>query len=261
MLKPRHISMRYGTHERLELDIFSPVGGDGSDWKEGDPLQPVVLFFYGGSWKKGNRGLYRPLGTALSREGFAVAIADYRLFPEVTFPGFMEDAAGALSWVHEFAPTFGGDPDNITLMGHSAGAHISALLCLDPHYLESENLAPSIVKAMVGLAGPYSVNLVRAGSVAPIFTGTEDINRTRPIKLVADGPQMPRSLLLHGKADKTVGWQNTENFATAIRDRGGEAKTEYYEDVGHVGLLLSLVPGLRWRAPSWRDTLDFLRMS
>lgn len=253
--------MRYGTHARLELDIFAPAGEGGKKWSEGDPLRPTVLFFYGGSWKKGNRGLYRPLGSALSTERFAVAIADYRLFPEVTFPGFMEDAAGALSWVKEFAPTFGGNPDDITVMGHSAGAHMGALLCLDPHYLESENLNPSIISRFVGLAGPYSANLVRAGSVAPIFSEFEDNDRTRPIKLVAEGPTMPRSLLLHGLGDKTVGSHNTENFAAAITDSGANVITHYYKDIGHIGLLLSLAPPLRWRAPSWRDTLEFLKNS
>ena len=258
MLKPRHISMRYGSHERLELDVFAPQDEDGKPWNTGQALRPTLLFFYGGSWKKGNRGLYRPLGAALSKAGFAVAIADYRLFPEVTFPGFMEDAAGALSWVHEFAPTFGGDPQSITLMGHSAGAHISALLCLDPHYLESENLTPNIVSRFIGLAGPYSANLIRAGSVAPIFSDFEEPTRTRPIKLVAEGPQMPTSLLLHGTSDKTVGWQNSENFAAALKERGTKVSTHYFQDVGHVGLLLSLAPGLRWRAPSWQHVLAFL---
>ena len=147
-LKSRLKTGRYGPHKRMQLDLFPPVSQAGQIWSDhnGTPLRPTILFFYGGSWKSGSRGLYRPLGLALSRAGFAVAIADYRLYPEVTFPAFMEDAAAALSWVQAFAPEFGGDPADIRLMGHSAGAHMGALLCLDPAWLEAENLAPSIVR-------------------------------------------------------------------------------------------------------------------
>lgn len=243
----------------MQLDLFPPVGQNGEIWSDQSkaPLRPTILFFYGGSWKRGSRKLYRPLGLALSQAGFAVAIADYRLFPEVTFPGFMEDAAAALSWVQAYAPDFGGDPGDIRLMGHSAGAHMGALLCLDPAWLEAENLDPSIIRQFVGLAGPYVTNLMRAGSVAPIFNTADDKSRTRPIKMVASGLPMPPSLLLHGSADKTVASKNSDIFASAIRDRGGQARTEIYPRVGHVGLLTTLAPGLRWRAPTWDTVLEF----
>jgi acetyl esterase/lipase len=259
-LKSRLQSVQYGTHRRMGLDIFPPIDKGGRVWKRrGEAnLHPTILFFYGGSWKKGNRRLYSPLGLALSQAGYAVAIADYRLYPEIAFPDFMMDAAAALSWLQAFAPTFGGDPADITLMGHSAGAHMGALLCLDPSYLETENLNPKIIKRYIGLAGPYSVNLHRAGSVAPIFDHFNDKDKTRPIKLISKDQTMPPSLLLHGEADKTVNRRNTENFATAIGQTGGKVQTHYYPNVGHVGLILTLAPGLRWRAPSWDNLLHFL---
>ncbi len=244
----------------MKLDVFPPMMADGELWAKdvGYRPRPVVVFYYGGTWKKGSRAYYRPLGLALSQAGFAVAIADYRLFPEVKYPAFMEDAAAALSWVQAYAETFGGDPGAIRLMGHSAGAHMGALLCLDPVWLEAENLSPRLIQKFVGMAGPYSANLMRAGSVATIFEAAEDKARTRPIKMIAPERPMPPSLLLHGSADRTVGWQNSQNFANAIRDTGGEAQTEFYNRVGHVGLLTTLAPGLRWRAPSWERVLGFL---
>lgn len=244
----------------MQLDLFPPAGRTGENGSTGERanLCPTILFLYGGSWKSGSRKLYRPLGLALSQAGFAVAIADYRLFPEVTFPAFMEDAAAALSWVQAFAPQFGGNPDDICLMGHSAGAHMGALLCLDPAWLEAENLEPSIVRRFVGLSGPYVTNLMRAGSIAPIFDPAEDKARTRPIKILTSGHPMPPSLLLHGSSDKTVAWKNSEIFASAIRDLGGAVETEFYPRIGHVGLLTTLAPGLRWRAPSWDRVLKFL---
>lgn len=259
-LKYRYNSVRYGKHPRMKLDVFPPVMAVGEIWttQSREKARPVVIFLYGGTWKKGSRALYRPLGMALAQAGFAVAIADYRLFPEVKYPAFMEDAAAALSWVQAWAREFGGDPDDIRLMGHSAGAHMGALLCLDGEWLEAENLSPQIIRKFIGLAGPYSANLMRAGSVAPIFAPASDKARTRPIKMISAERPMPPSLLLHGSADRTVGWQNSQNFANAIRETGGEAQTEFYSKVGHIGLLTTLAPGLRWRAPSWARIIDFL---
>ena len=126
------------------LDLFPPVSRNGDVWSDQSKgaLYPTILFLYGGSWKSGSRRLYRPLGLALSQAGFAVAIADYRLYPEVTFPGFMEDAAAALSWVQAFAPEVGGDPSDTRLMGHAAGAPMGALLRLEPAWLAAETPEP-----------------------------------------------------------------------------------------------------------------------
>lgn len=260
-LKSRIRTQSYGHHPRMRLDLFPPVLDDGIPWSpEAEaPPAPTILFLYGGTWKRGSRQVYRPLGLALSQAGFAVAIADYRLFPEVRFPAFMEDVAAALSWVHAFAADFGGDAGDIRLMGHSAGAHMAALLCLDPAWLQAENLNPSIIQSFVGLAGPYTANMMRAGSVAPIFDAAEDKTRTRPIKMLAPERVMPRSLLLHGSADRTVAWQNSGTFARAVSELGGDIQTEFYPRVGHIGLLTALAPGLRWRAPAWDTVMDFLR--
>ncbi len=260
-LKSRIKTGSYGRHPRMRLDLFPPAEKDGMLWSpeaEG-PLKPIIVFLYGGGWKRGSRHLYRPLGLTLARAGFAVAIADYRLFPEVRFPAFMEDVAAALSWVHAFAADFGGDAGEIHLMGHSAGAHMGALLCLDPAWLEAENLDPGIIRSFVGLAGPYTANMMRAGSYAPIFDPAEDKARTRPIKMLSAERIMPPSLLLHGSADRTVARRNSETFARAIKELGGDAQTEFYKGVGHIGLLTTLAPGLRWRAPAWDAVLDFLK--
>lgn len=259
-LKSRIKTGSYGRHPRMGLDFFPPVLKDGTHWspEAGGPLRPTIVFLYGGGWKKGSRHFYRPLGLALARAGFAVAIADYRLYPEVRFPAFMEDVAAALSWVHAWAADFGGDAGDIRLMGHSAGAHMGALLCLDPAWLQAENLDPAIIRSFIGLAGPYTANMMRAGSYAPIFDPAEDKARTRPIKMLCPERIMPRSLLLHGCADRTVARRNSETFARAITELGGDAETEFYKGVGHVGLLTTLAPGLRWRAPAWDTILDFL---
>jgi len=81
----------------------------------------VVIFFYGGEWQAGEKGDYRFAAEALTSEGFIAVLPDYRIYPEVTFPAFVQDGARAVRWVHDNIAAFGGDPGRIYLMGHSGG--------------------------------------------------------------------------------------------------------------------------------------------
>src|SRR3954453_21256250 len=114
--------LRYAPGERHELDIHAPVGA---------VRAPVVVFIYGGGWREGDRSLYRFVGAALAARGFLTVVPDYRVFPAVRFPSFIQDAAMAVAWTRVHVARYGGDPGQVFLMGHSAGAHIAAMLALD----------------------------------------------------------------------------------------------------------------------------------
>src|ERR1700741_411360 len=107
----------YGPLERQKLDIYVPDGATSNI--------PVVVFFYGGAWARGERGDYRFAGQALASTGFIALVPDYRLYPEVAFPSFVQDGALAVAWVRDNIAGFGGDPARIAVLGHSAGAHIA----------------------------------------------------------------------------------------------------------------------------------------
>ena len=93
------------------------------------------MFFYGGAWDAGRRGAYRFAGTALAQLGYVTVVPDYRLYPAVKFPAFVDDGARAVAWAQRHAADYGADPRRIVLLGHSAGAHMAALLSVDPQYL------------------------------------------------------------------------------------------------------------------------------
>ena len=112
----------------------------------------MVLFFYGGNWDSGSKEDYLFLGEALASRGFVVAIADYRIYPEVRYPEFLADGASAARWTFAHIAEYGGDPARVSLMGHSAGAYIALMLALDPDWLGPERAR---IKSAVGLAGPY----------------------------------------------------------------------------------------------------------
>jgi len=217
---------------------------------------PIVVFFYGGSWRQGERADYLFAAEALASRGYIAVVPGYRLYPAVRFPAFVEDGAKAVRWVLDHAAEIGGDPDRVYLMGHSAGAHIAAMLTLDDRYLAAEGIAVNRIRGTIVLAGPYSFYPSRTASVAPIFAHLTDENVARPIVFV-DGNEAPM-LLLHGGDDDTVFLYNTVDLTKAVRRAGGSIQYIVYPDVGHLGILLALAKPFRNIAPVLDDTAAFI---
>ncbi len=240
--------IRFGPEVRHALDVYVPKQRTG-------PL-PIVVFFYGGSWRGGQRANYLFVADALTSRGYVAIVPDYRLFPDVRFPAFVEDGAKAVRWVLDHVADFGGDPDRLYLMGHSAGAHIAAMLALEESYLAAEGVPVNSIRGTIALAGPYAFYPSRTANVAPIFAHLADENAARPIVFV-DGDEAPM-LLLHGEDDDTVFAFNTVNLSQAVRDAGGSARHIIYPDVGHLGILFALARPFRDIAPVLSDVAAFI---
>jgi acetyl esterase/lipase len=229
----------YGNNPRQVLDIYTPAGAP--------EALPVVVFFYGGSWQNGARRDYGFIAGLLAAKGFMAVVPDYRIFPETRYPGFIEDCAGATEWVIANIPAYGGDAKAVFLMGHSAGAYNAVMVALAPH-------APEVA-GVIGLAGPYDFLPLKDPAVKAVFAGPSDIRDTQPITH-AHGAAPPM-FLLTGAKDRTVLPRNTTALAAKIRLMGGVVETKIYPKLGHIGLLLALLPYLAWRARVWKDVLDF----
>lgn len=242
-------NLPYGESPRHRLDVYRPRGVNRD--------APVVVFFYGGAWQSGDRGEYRFAAEALASQGFVAVVADYRLYPSVTFPRFVEDGALAVRWVRERIAAYGGDPSRIFLMGHSAGGYIAALLALDGRYLASAGVDSSAIRGVIGVAGPYDFLPLRTEVMKRIFGPAEGWPTTQPINFVTG--REPPMLLITGGADQRVGPGNTRRLAARVRDRGGRVEEVVYPGVGHSGVLVALARPLRRWAPVLRDVADFVR--
>lgn len=242
----RHVP--YGEDPRQRLDVYLP---------QDRRVLSTIVFLYGGGWVSGARWYYRLLGQSLARRGHIVIIPDYRLYPQVRFPCFNEDAARVLAWARDNLLRLGGHPSRLFVMGHSAGAHIAATLALDPRYLAAHDMAPVQIAGVVGLAGPYTLNPLKWQGVRDIFAPSADEPQSaRPIKLVKAGA--PPMLLLHGARDRVVGAHASVLMSEALQQAGTPARAEIYKGIGHTGLLASLMPGLRWRSPALQHAEAFL---
>lgn len=224
----------YGTHPRQRLDIYRP--------RDVAEARPVVVFFYGGAWRSGNRASYLFLAEALTSRGFVVVVPDYRLYPEVTFPAFVEDAAAAVAWTARHAGEFGGDPQRLFVMGHSAGAHLAAMISLDGRFLAAQDLSPASIAGFIGLAGPYDFLPLTTERLQRTFP-EETRARSQPIDFVA--ANAPRALLATGENDTTVRPGNSQRLAARLRAAGVEVRELSYPDYTHISIVTRLAAPLR----------------
>ena len=249
----RTADLPYGAIPRQKLDVYRPR----SVPADAKPGAKVVVFFYGGYWQYGEKGDYRFVAEALASRGFVAVLPDYRVYPETRFPGFVEDGALAVKWVHDHIAQFGGDPQHIYLMGHSAGAHIATLLALDPHYLQAVGLSTGVIRGAVGLSGPYDFQPDDSDrAVFGMQPGDPRNPAIEPIHFArADAPPL---LLVQGCQDNVVDPQNTIKLARAIRAVGGAVQTIFYHSRGHAGIALAFAWDFRWLAPVLTDTTAFV---
>jgi acetyl esterase/lipase len=242
------LDVAYGNDARQKLDVYRPKkAGNGK----------VVIFFYGGSWRTGSKTDYKFVAQALTSRGFIAVLPDYRVYPEVTFPKFVEDGAASVRWVHDNISKFGGDTNQIYLMGHSAGSHIAALLTLDAHYLKEVGLDRKVIRATAGLSGPY--DFTPNPWDRPVFglaTNDTYINpQIEPIHFV-DGKEPPM-LLIQGLRDKIVAPSNAMNLAARIRETGGQVELITYSNRAHATVALALASKFHWLAPVLDDVTDY----
>jgi acetyl esterase/lipase len=242
----RHVDLAYGHDARQRLDIYAP--------RHAVNL-PVVIFWYGGSWTQGSKSDYRFVGTTLAEHGFVAVLADYRLYPQVTFPLFDEDGARAVAWVEQHAQEFGGDPKHIVLMGHSAGGHTAAFLALNHAFLEKFGADPRAIAGLVGLSGTY-VLVPDTPTLHATFPAPYTEKDWQPIRFV--DAQAPPTLLLHGLDDKEVLPQEAIELRDALVRAHVRVELHLYPHRGHPDTVASFAPLARWRTPAVSDTVKFI---
>ena len=243
-------AIAYGSDPRQKLDIYRPVPAIAN--------APVVVFFYGGSWNSGSRDDYGFVGEALASRGIVVVIADYRLYPQVRYPAFLQDGAHAVAWTHQHIADYGADPQQLYLMGHSSGAYNAAMLALDARWLEGVDLSPLMLKGWIGLAGPYDFLPIENKEVQPVFFFPDSPPESQPINHVS--ASAPPSLLMASTDDKLVNpTRNTGGLAAKLRGVGVPVQVFYFGKTNHQTLVAAMAKPLRWLAPVLDRVAGFIQ--
>ncbi|HEY4198929.1 MAG TPA: alpha/beta hydrolase [Devosiaceae bacterium] len=236
----------YGDGDRMKLDIYGPKDPTGP--------APVVMFIYGGSWKQGSRADYQFVGRALAANGFVAVIPDYRLYPEVSYPKFLEDNAAAVKWIQDNIESYGGDTSRFFIAGHSAGAYNAVMLGVEKSFL-NEYQVTMPVKGIAAISGPYDFYPFEYDEVRNTFGNTDNPEGTQPVNLItSDEPPM---LLLQGNQDPIVRMQNTDHLAHKLKDAGDWVTVKYYNNIGHMEPVFAIGALWRWRAPVLADMVAF----
>jgi acetyl esterase/lipase len=232
----------YGPDPRQKLDLYRPEAprADGK----------AVIFFYGGSWDSGTKSDYLFVAQALAANGLTVVIPDYRIYPAVRFPTFIEDAAVATRWTTDRVGA-----EKLFVMGHSAGAHSALMLVANTVYLADAGVDRMKLAGAIGLAGPYDFLPLTSRRLQDIFGGANN-PAAQPITF-AQAP-LPPVLLLHGEADRTVYPRNTVRLAAAWKAAGGSAEAKLYPEVDHIDIVAAMSSFLRARAPTLADSTAFI---
>jgi acetyl esterase/lipase len=243
----RKTNLKYGEDARQRLDVYQPRGAQAD--------RPVVIFWYGGSWLRGERSQYRFVGAALAERGFVTVLPDYRLFPNVRFPGFVDDGARAVAWVQQHAREFGGDPNRIVLMGHSAGGHMAAFLAFNHESLERAGAKPESIVGLVGLSGPYALE-PNSRVLHEIFANPYTEADWQPVRFV--DASSPPALLVHGSKDGVVSVEHTRELSEALRKNNVHVETQILDGRGHADSVAPFTLVLRYRAPVLEETVQFI---
>jgi arylformamidase len=228
----RDVAYAEPRNERQMLDVYSPAEGKN---------HPIIVWIHGGGWRGGNKNGVEKKSQAFVDRGFVFVSTTYRFLPNVTVKEMTGDIAKAIHWVHDHSNDFGGDPNTIFVMGHSAGAHLAALVCTDDSYLQAEGLSLAIIRGCVPIdVSVYDIpkRLKDGGSVSPatfigIFGKAEELQRElSPAAHVARDKHIPPFLILH-VADRADTKAQSHWFADKLNEAGVSATVVAAEGKTH----------------------------
>lgn len=228
------------------IDVVENIAYGNEPWQKLDVYKqeskaPVLVFIHGGSWRHGRKDQYRFAADAFHRLGYTVVVPDYIKYPspEARYPSFATDAAKAIAWVKTNIAQHNGNPNNLFLSGHSAGAHTVAMVATDGRFLAAEGLSEKDLSGVAGIAGPYSFTPDWEVTKA-VFGPPENYPLMDALNYV-DGSE-PDTILLHSSDDAQVGQYNLEKLSAKLKAADVTVETALYQGVGHIDMVLHLHP-------------------
>lgn len=238
----------YGDHPRQKLDVYAPV-------KRGKGPLPILVFFYGGGWVRGERREFGWVARAMAARGYLVILPDYRLAPEHRFPAFIEDGALSVKWALEHGLELGGDADRLAVAGHSAGGHLAGILALDGRYVEAAGVPGDAIKAAGLISAPTNfMPFVDPRAIAALGAH-EPAHETQPYHLAhGDAPPL---FLQHGTADIIVRARNAQQLHRKVLAAGGRSEMKLYRGLTHSDPIKAFSPIVD-KADIAGDLADFL---
>lgn len=209
-----HDGIRYSGS--LKLDVYEPDGGRGLFARK----KPVVLYIHGGGWAKGDRKRVYKMPEWLTSKGYVFVAMDYRKVPSTSIDGQVQDVTAAMRWAKNNIRKYGGDPNRMVLMGHSAGAHLSALIAAQGKATGFRGIIPNDVQAYDLLA--YATKRGSIGSMFGLAFSDEPKNWVRwsPATYARQTKRMPPHLILYSSSQGERRSSISIGYANLIKGLG-----------------------------------------
>lgn len=243
------VDVPYGESPRQVMDVYRDPDLAGMNHCR-------IVFTYGGSWESGSKSDYGFVGAALAKLGYTVFIPDYRLYPEVRYPAFVNDLALALTHP-QIATGYGEAP--LVLMGHSAGAMLAGLVSFDHRYLQRHQLPVDLIDAYVAISGPHDYFLPTDNPQWTAIFGEDPDAQIDALTVNHVTEKAPPTLILHGLKDDVVTPKSAQSLARELQRVNVAQTLKLYERTGHRRILAALAPPLGFLAPTLHDIDAFLR--
>ncbi len=245
-------------YPRLNYDLYYPSAPKQAQSSK----TPVIVFFYGGSWNSGEKSEYEFVGRSLASKGFIVAVPNYRLYPEVKYPEFLQDGAKAIASILQQLSlpelTDYNPSKKIILMGHSAGGYNAAMLAMDDRWLSEVGLdRHNTVSGLIGLAGAYNIYPIAVPEVKPVFNHPDYPPLSQPIDHTKNA-RVP-TLLLIPETDELVSIErNTLALSKALAQANTHQQVTIIKNTNHITLIGTLSPLLFFKGDSLTPITNFV---
>lgn len=239
----------YGQDQRQKLDVYQPLQSGHRK------PRPVILFVHGGSWEQGSKEDYLFVGESFTRAGYVTVIMNYRLAPAHQYPDYVQDTALAIQWINRNIARYGANPQQIVVMGHSAGAFNVVEAVDNLRWLSEVEVPVSHIRAVIGIAGPYSYDF-RTDSSRNAFPASASPDQVMPDRHVrADAPP---HLLLTGSNDQRVKLANAQKMQAALQARQIPVQLDTVQGASHVSIMAAVASRLAWYHDTRQQILDYL---
>ncbi|MFK7602780.1 alpha/beta hydrolase [Deinococcus sp. SM5_A1] len=236
----------YGPAPRNVMDVYAPKNVHNA---------PVVLFIHGGSWQNGSKDGHKFVGVSLARAGYITGVMNYRLAPEHRYPEYIQDAAAALRVLRDSATSYGGSPDNLFVMGHSAGGFNAVEVVDNARWLREAGVPISAVRGVIGVAGPYTYDF-RGKPTALAFPVGGKPENSMPDRHVR--PDAPPNLLLVAANDTTVDPYNGVTMNAALTKAGVPSELKVLPGLNHITIIAAMAQPLNFLGDTRKQVIDFI---
>lgn len=238
---------------RHRLDVYAPR-------RRATPKK-VLVFIHGGNWNSGSKDLYRFLGSRMARKGVVTAIINYRLSPQVHYPGMATDATLAVKWVKENIGAFGGDPNQIFVSGHSAGGHLAGLITVREQYFDSLGIESPVKGAiLIDAAGLDMYTYLREKQFAEghtylqTFTANPEMWKEASV-LYHLHPEAPPLLIYRGGRTYPSIIKSHKAFLKAYREYVPAPNFKIQRRKRHIPMIVQFI--FTWN-PRYKEMLRFM---